>query len=288
MHVVTFATHDEGYILALRESCRCNNLELVELGRGERWMGFLHKVNIIRKYLRAIHPDTVVLVVDAYDVIILRSADEILACFDHLTHGQASERVVIGMENQNRSLVSWVWLQTQFGSCNNVTISAGNYIGTAESIDRMYGFIPYEALLSSSGDDQVFLNQACKKQYDQFHSMVVVDFHGWMFFNCHGRMGSPGHLRMDNLANRQTGIRPCVLHESTVCTIVCANSCHCPGRTDLDPYCRRLGLPLGSQREKLSLWHPSFYIKTNLILLCTTLLLLMIIVRCGRAAASSF
>lgn len=221
MRVVTFATHDEGYILALRKSCHRNNLQLVELGEGEKWMGFLHKVNVVRKYLRSLHPDTMVLVVDAYDVIILRPADEILACFNHLTHGQASNRVVIGIENQNRHLFSWIWLQAQFGSCDVVTISAGNYIGTADSIDRLYNFIPYEALLSNKGDDQVFLNQSCTAQYEPFHSMVVVDFHGWLFFNCHGPKAGSGHLRMDNLANRQTGVMPCVLHGTAIFAVVC-------------------------------------------------------------------
>jgi hypothetical protein len=81
MKIITVATHSQGYFQVLKQSCRRNNIELTILGWGQKWGGFGWKLKVVRDYLKTLPADDIVLVIDAFDTLIICDTDEILAKF---------------------------------------------------------------------------------------------------------------------------------------------------------------------------------------------------------------
>ena len=72
---ITVATHSDFYFPVLKESCLKNNIELIVLGFGEKWKGFTWRFDLLRKYISKLDPDEIIIVGDAFDVIILNTND---------------------------------------------------------------------------------------------------------------------------------------------------------------------------------------------------------------------
>ena len=79
MHIITCATHNEGYFDVLKKSCKKNGHKLKILGwkQGKNWKGNISKFKYIIEYLKKIDQNEIVLVVDAFDVMILANSNEI-------------------------------------------------------------------------------------------------------------------------------------------------------------------------------------------------------------------
>jgi hypothetical protein len=127
LRVVTFATRDDGWFMALRDSCARQGVALDVLGWGETWQGFMHKVRAVRAYVETLAPETLVLFVDAYDALVLCDGAEILRRFDGLVGGagRRGERVVLGVENPQRDPVMGLIKRIPFGTCGSHTLNSG-------------------------------------------------------------------------------------------------------------------------------------------------------------------
>jgi hypothetical protein len=79
MHIITCATHNEGYFDILKKSCKKNGHKLKVLGwkQGKNWKGNISKFKYIIEYLKKIDPNEIILVVDAFDVMVLANSKEI-------------------------------------------------------------------------------------------------------------------------------------------------------------------------------------------------------------------
>ena len=71
MKILTYATHETGYFLALTESLKRYNYDLIVLGQGDKWYGLLQKLVSLKNYLSENQSNEVICFVDAYDVIFL-------------------------------------------------------------------------------------------------------------------------------------------------------------------------------------------------------------------------
>ena len=74
-------TEKKGYYHVLEQSCKRHNIELIPLGMGEEWTGFTMRFNLWLKYLNTLDDDEIVMINDAYDVIILEDSDTIIKKF---------------------------------------------------------------------------------------------------------------------------------------------------------------------------------------------------------------
>lgn len=84
LKVITVATEKSGYFYALEESAQKLGYQFVVLGLGMKWKGFGWRVKLILSYLKTLPPHEIVLVVDAYDVALLRPASIALKKFQKL------------------------------------------------------------------------------------------------------------------------------------------------------------------------------------------------------------
>ncbi len=94
IELVTVATHRARYFDALLESAAIYGFEPVVLGLGQEWKGFGTKLKLYHEHLRGIRdPKTLVLCVDAHDVLIVRPRE----CLEEI-HARLGSPVIASAE----------------------------------------------------------------------------------------------------------------------------------------------------------------------------------------------
>lgn len=208
MHVVTVATHYEGYLNALEESCQRNHLKLVILGMGQEWKGFSFKFLLMTNYLNTLEDDEIVIFVDAYDVIAIQSSETIKERFL-----QFQTPILLSVESS-----SGFWMdygkRRIFGKCRDTFLNSGMYMGYVYALRKLFSFIcsQYDCLSKkfSSLDDQRILTEICSDDAF-FDHYFVMDVNSVIFYNI--PMNSHYHVIKDNqLLLKKTGMSPCFLH----------------------------------------------------------------------------
>ena len=126
MKVVTVATHNDGYYNILKESCKRNKLNLVTLGFNQRWKGFTMRYELIKEYLKHIKDNEIILIVDAFDVIILQNEEEIIKKFKKF-----NKKIVFSVQN---GLISKIL----FKKCNQNVLNQGTYIGYVKYLKLLF------------------------------------------------------------------------------------------------------------------------------------------------------
>ncbi|KAK9803633.1 hypothetical protein WJX72_007058 [[Myrmecia] bisecta] len=82
LHTVTVATYDMESLHTMLKS----NPDVILLGMGEQWGGFRTKFILMLDFLRTVHPDDVVLFVDAFDTLFLECDRGLLETYLALGH----------------------------------------------------------------------------------------------------------------------------------------------------------------------------------------------------------
>ncbi|SBT76491.1 procollagen lysine 5-dioxygenase, putative [Plasmodium ovale] len=78
LHVLTFATHEQGYFKTLKESCKNLNINLKVLGMGKKWEGFIAKLVKVKEYLKQCDDKDIILFVDGFDTFFVQPAHVIV------------------------------------------------------------------------------------------------------------------------------------------------------------------------------------------------------------------
>jgi hypothetical protein len=168
MKIITVATESNGYFYSLQESATKFNYELIVLGYGEKWKGFGWRVNLIIDYIKTLPKNEIILMVDAYDVIILRDSNELKEEFIKL-----NVKFLCGAFRKLDGLLG-LCQEIEFGKTkNNIpppynNLCAGTWISTVE-----YAISIYDNLyIENNKDDQVLLNQI----YDNDNNLITPDY----------------------------------------------------------------------------------------------------------------
>lgn len=194
MIVVAVATDDQGWFRALKASCVRSGLPLVVLGWGTTWTGFLHKPQIVERFLRSRPPDEMVLVVDAFDVLVLQGEEELFKRYSVLTRRSGS--VVVGVDNRDGPWwIQW-YVRKIFPSSVEHVLNAGVFFGPAVDIHRVYDILLKTKVV---GDDQTRLNTMALKM----KHLLTIDDSGYIIHTA--TIGRPPFLPMGSAL-------PCVVH----------------------------------------------------------------------------
>jgi hypothetical protein len=149
MKVVTYATHAEGTFNDI-----VNNkygIDVVVLGWGTKWQGFMHRLKIYREYLETLFDNDIVVFIDGFDSYILKSIDDLEETFKSLDC-----KILVSENTFSKSYLG----KRVFGTCkNNTTANAGLYMGYVSDLKNFMK----EISLQTSPDDQKNLNTVCKK-----------------------------------------------------------------------------------------------------------------------------
>ncbi len=256
LHVVTIATHKDGYYDALIESGKRNNIDIKTLGWGQKWKGFTMKYELLNKYLDSIPEDDIVIFVDAYDVILLETKDEILNRFYSY-----QSPIVLSVEIPPEIPIIQYLYNKIFAKCENYNINSGLYIGYAWALKRLYSIICQNGKCEKDNiDDQVLLIDVCNNK-NFFNKYIEVDEQRKIFCNTIGHtenyqnvLNIEDEFEAENgkLYFKNKNYGPCFVHG--------------PNNTNLDSIVNFYNLPKGKAETrdliyKVKLFSKPFYHK---------------------------
>ena len=165
MKIIIYATHSFGTYETLK-----THPDIVVLGFGTKWEGFIKKAQVIHDYLNTLPDYELVAIIDGFDSYIKHTDD-----IEHVFKTQKC-KVLVSSDN------SWVKINTPyiqkkiFKSCNNnITANSGLMMGYVKELKQTFIHI----MNGPSNDDQRNLNIACKDL-----TFIKVDIDNIIFENC--------------------------------------------------------------------------------------------------------
>lgn len=195
MKVVTYATNEEQYLDALRDSCKKFNYDLTVLGLGQKWNGFGDKILAIHKYLEDIEGNDFYIITDAYDIIFTKNSENFLKDF----HNNFSENdIVFNSEVLPNSYIKRKEWCDKFGYNHPQTknkykaLNAGVLCGKRKRIIEFYNLLKKSANFKDPlTDDQEEIYYAFNKNklphlkidYNCNLFTVVTEFNNDISFN---------------------------------------------------------------------------------------------------------
>ena len=176
---ICVATEKKGYYHILEESCKRNNIELITLGLGKKWTGFTMRFKLWNDYLEKLDDNEIVMINDAYDVIILEDGNTIINKFKSL-----NKNVIFSEQD---SIIT----RMVFNRCDiyNKVICMGNIIGYVKYIKKIIKLLnKYKNMWDKyNNDDQAVLQNICKLEKDFFKNNVGIDTDKNIFFVTFGQ-----------------------------------------------------------------------------------------------------
>ena len=224
MRVITVATHCERHFESLQRSCHLLGYNLTTLGWGQSWGGFIWRVQQVAQHLALLPPTEVVVVVDAFDVVFLRSAAEL-----QLAHQRLGGGVLFSYE-QPFPNVLMRYMYRRMYPFKGPGLNAGVYMGPAGPLHA----ILMELVQDSTPlmDDQRMLALLSNRRPLQtdLHSTLCLNIHGGTRFKPDFNYFNPDFNQygiFGTTVQTTTGVEPCILHG--------------PGDVDMDSVLQRLG-----------------------------------------------
>ena len=177
--ILTVATHEEGYYKLLKKSAANNGFNLITLAFGQKWEGFSMKYRLYKKYLSSSDPEELIVICDAFDVVINGTNEELIERYEKI-----GKNIICGTENMNPNSGLDVKLITSlcFPYCKNFILNSGVLVGKSKYILDLLNLI-CEIEGCENGDDQVKLNNICNKEREYFDNNIYVDLNSNIILN---------------------------------------------------------------------------------------------------------
>lgn len=252
MKVIVYATKECQYYSALQDSCKKFNYDLITLGLGTKWNGMGDKILGVYDYLQKLkNKEEVVLVVDAYDVIMCRDSKDIIEEFNKLEE----DKVIFNAESLSYSLIrNYDWKKfypgKNFGSSKYDKLNAGAMIGKVINIIRLFKKII---------DKEKLRTLKIKSDQQVLHKMIndkIVDFDEinidsqCKIFTAISNLNDDLIMKNNKPYNKHTKSFPFVIHGPGV-------------RTSLDHIIKKVGINSSFTKSKIK--YDLFYYFTNLL-----------------------
>jgi hypothetical protein len=168
MKIIIYATHSFGTFETLQQ-----HPDIVVLGHGTKWQGFIEKSKVIRSYLKTLPDHEIVAIIDGFDSYILK------------TDGLQQEflkmncKVLVSthkVQLTNIDVVDNYLIHKVFSSCkNNIVANSGLIMGYVNELKIVYSKI----INGPTNDDQRNLNKACNEL-----PFLKLDTNHIIFQNC--------------------------------------------------------------------------------------------------------
>ena len=166
VEIVTISTDNKFYYPHLVESCKKNKGKLTTLGMGEEWKGYNWRFRKMIDYLSNLSDDTIVCIIDGYDVISCRDLRELADEFIKIKNKYKC-KIVVGCDDYGFTGKK-IFTNLFFRKCGNHYLNAGTYIGYVKDLKNIISKI-YEINPSDSADDQVLMIQYSNEHPGEIH-----------------------------------------------------------------------------------------------------------------------
>ena len=239
VHIVTVANKSDGYYEILKKSCIRNGCELTTLGFGEKWGGFVWRLELIQEYLKSVNPYDIIIIIDGFDVIMTEHIDVFIDKYNKI-----DKSIVIGISNLNalsrymfkRVFKSIKYNQKQYFLC------AGMYVGYAIDLATMYNLINQYLGFKNYNDDQVllckFLNSTNPIIQDFIKSKIILDTEVTLFNNTARKSTLDSIFKINSKINLEYNpISDKLINQYGESS----SFIHGPGSIDLKSYIEKLG-----------------------------------------------
>lgn len=174
IHIITTATKPGGYLKWLEQSCKRNGTNLIILGMGTEWKGYITKCILVKEFLENLPEDDIVCIIDAYDVLMLQHVDILKDKF--IKHTENTDYKLICAKDPLPTNLLNGWY---YGTKENIIINSGTYIGFTGFIKNMYKkMIDLYNLNNVFSDDQFLLN----KFYKNHKNEILIDTNNKFFY----------------------------------------------------------------------------------------------------------
>ena len=227
LKIVTVATHNDGYLPALKSICKKNNCYFKIIGFGEKWGGWSWRTQKIIEYLQGCDMSDIIMLIDGFDVLVLSKPEEIINKFkkmhcnvlfscSHLSRGQPYNNSFI---YQNIAFPSE---KKYFKSNKNFILNAGTIMGYSKHLLQLYLQMQKKQQKTNISDDQILLNSmdlSFLKYNIDFDSKIfwiweinrIMDYGNIIFQN--ETYSSNSYIKYkDNRIVFLNGNKPCVIH----------------------------------------------------------------------------
>lgn len=177
--IVTVATHEDGYLPALRILCKKSKIPLHILGYNQKWKGWNWRTQILIDFFEKCDISDIVMVIDGFDVLVLSNTEEIIKKFKKFKCNIlfACSHVNVGQPYHTffYKNVGFNLVKNYFKSKKKYILNAGSFMGYSKHILQLYYQIQKKQKETGINDDQVLLNNLnlnfLKYKID-FHSKV--------------------------------------------------------------------------------------------------------------------
>lgn len=248
LHVITVATKSEGFFGALKQSARRHNIHLKVLGWGLPWTGFGTRVNWIRDFLETLPPEDVVLLIDAYDVILLQDSATIMRKYKSF-----DKPLVMSVQRWPTEIYTWLQSRLFFGHVDGYTLNGGAYMGKVWALKELQDAMCSGKQCDVGVDDQKMLNRAIGLS-PPLRDKIAIDSNSLLFHNarteslrqylaCTFGFSSRHRIDIGVLVDAQGRVR---IRDSEIYPSIL----HGPGNLDLRQLLRDLGYPLGIYKSR--------------------------------------
>jgi hypothetical protein len=291
VHVVTVANKSDGYYEILKESCIRNGCELVTLGFGEKWGGYVWRFKKIQEYLKTIKSDDIVVFVDGFDVVMTEHTDIVMEKY------KTFERDIVlsvAYECDYSKLIAKRLYKFVKYNGNEYSVNAGLYMGKCGTLLKMYDLIDRNHGFKNYNDDQLLISVFLNNNRKFMNKYIALDTKATLFNNAM-RVNIKDYV-FDSSGDKQLNIS-CKNNQILNTFKQPSSFLHGPASARLTPYLEKLGyenipdiVPLSNARalfySKLFLagmfWYDWVIVFIVLIIIAFTIVLTISIVRAVR------
>jgi hypothetical protein len=257
LHIITVATHDDGYYQALLQSAKNNNTNITTLGWGQKWKGFTMKTNLIIEYISSFDENDIVVVIDAYDVIMLDNEENIKKKFYSF-----NKPILLSRDGDPKNVFA-TWFQKRvFKTCSGHKINAGMYMGYVWAIKKLLDRLCKNKNMpctSSETDDQMLLINVCNNKVF-YETHIAVDSNKLIFYNTYGNSNLFSLFQDFEFVDSNNVIDNKLYLEDTK---TYPSFIHGPANTNLNSICKLYKLPILKENNRGVLYRIKVYAKSH-------------------------
>ena len=198
MKLVCVATESNDFLENWKESASAWGFDFDIIGLNQPWEGFETKLKLVKQYLKNIHRNTIVAIVDSYDLLLCGPPSELVEKYNLLTGGHS---LVVGGES-----ICFLNAHKHNQYVNNSKykfVNGGFVMGKPYQIELAYDYIIKE----TPYDDQLGMG----RYFDQFPSRITVDGNQELVANA-SSVNEIELLTEGRLRHAETNSTPVVIH----------------------------------------------------------------------------
>ena len=157
IHYICIATENKCYLPYLKRLIP----DLVILGMGLEWEGYMMKPRLVKKYLETLPNNDIVCVIDAYDILPTKNIVNLEEKFIDFCKKNPEVEMIVGSEKHD-NIIKKNLSNIIFQEYEGYIINAGQMIGYVKNIKHYYKYIlslPKTYLKNNNNDDQIILTK---------------------------------------------------------------------------------------------------------------------------------